>query len=105
LSGEDWESFKEARRFAQRKAHERRGAAVDCYWAAAQLASHHGLELRKHNETHYSLRGADFIVNIYPGTCYVFCDPNRPRKPDLDLPTRWDLVDAVEAGVRSLAQV
>jgi hypothetical protein len=59
------------------------------------------VDIRKHNERHYTIRGGEWIWSYYPEPHYLAADPNR-RGPFLRLPAAWTLADvaAAVAGLR-----
>ena len=93
----DSDLFREMKRERRRQGMLRRKDAGFDFPRAAALARRNGLRLICHNETHYQLRGGEWLINLYPGNQRILADRQKDRAPYLDLPDPWTLVDAVEA--------
>lgn len=101
----DWEAQhalsqhnREQRQDAGRK---RRANAAAEFEEAAIGAEQFSMTLRKCSDTTYQLRHntAGWLVNIYPGKCRIYTDPNKPKAPYLNVPTPWTLGDVVDAAI------
>lgn len=88
----------------QAEAKQRRQRAAEEFPDLVELAAQHGLTLVKRSESHYQLLpvGARWLLNIYPGNCRLYHDPNIERSPFLHLPTPWTLRDVLEAAIKAL---
>jgi hypothetical protein len=90
----------EARRAAaevrRARAFRRRLAAAAEFRRIAPGLAGGPVDLRKHNERHYTIRGGEWIWSYYPEPHYLAADPNR-RGPFLRLPAAWTLADVAAA--------
>lgn len=71
-----------------------------CYDEACELANFGGLNLRRHTDYHYSLRGDGWIINLYPSRHRIHYDSNSSRPiPNVNdqIPRYWNLLDIVKA--------
>lgn len=69
---------------------------------ARELAKSHGLDLRQHSDSHYSLRKDGWQIDIYPGNQRVHRPRNCPA-PFIDFgdaSVEWTILDAVKGAVK-----
>lgn len=98
--GEIWRAVRDDRR--SRK-DERRCRAAAEYERARQLAADAGLELVRRTDSHYQLRCARWIINLYPSTQKWHVDKNRDQIRVV-FKSPWCLVDAVKFGAYKALQ-
>lgn len=98
-----WEEYKE-RQQVEKAAY--REAAAQVFDQARQLAHDVGLDLRKHTDSHYSLRGrqhgSSWVLNLYPGNQRLYSDPKH-RGPFLKVPKPWTFSDVIRAAAQKLS--
>lgn len=77
--------------------HERLATARKDLIEAETLAAQNGLYLRRCTDSHYQLRGARWLLNLYPGNQRLYRDPTKDQLGWLELPDPWTLLDVVHA--------
>lgn len=79
----------------------RRARATLEFFEARDFCIDRGMDLRKNSDTHYSLFGDGWLLDIYPGNQRLYRPENRePRAPFLELPNEWGLLDVVKAATK-----
>lgn len=81
----------------------RRRRAIEDFDEASRLAREAGLQFVCCDDHLYHLGVSDggWLINVYPGNCRLYADPNRPRAPYLQVETPWTLLDVVRSAVKS----
>lgn len=78
-------------------------SATELFREASQIANAAGLRLIRHNEQHYSLRGKDWILNLYPSNCRIYQSDKTKGPGNLQMQgVKWTLPQAVQAVVKKL---
>ncbi len=59
-----------------------------------------GMQLSRKSFHHYSLaHTSGWLINIYPGNCRLYADPNKPAHPFLKVPSPWTIPQVVNAAI------
>ena len=105
MSDEMWAGLQALRTKRMERAQARRIQAAEDFGEAQQLAAAHGLFLVERSGAHYQLstEPLGWLLNIYPGNCRIYADPNRAKAPWLKLAYgEWTLRAIVEAAVNAV---
>lgn len=80
-------------------------AAVRDYPAARERAAALGLDLRQHEDWHYTLRHPDgWLLTVHAHNRRILPERNRLPYPWLDLPNGWGLREMVKAAAKALTK-
>lgn len=93
---EQTDSFEVIRAVRRYDSQLRREQASKDFPEAREMARVHGMMLVKNTDSHYTLKGASFLVQLYPSTFRIV----RQRGDFALLEGDWGLLDVVKKAIR-----